>query len=180
MVSETFVSGIMTASVTGAGLVIAYYAFVASMSSEIFQRRADRLQQKHDEIRKIREDTRAFETANLEKTTKKLKDLSDAVNETSTFPSYLGYFVFMDFLLFILSAVLAFNWLVTDPALRIDNQWLTVEAAFLASIIVLIVVGGSGIYEVYGTMKDRFEKLKQRKADAQRDAASLGPVPPPQ
>ena len=178
-VSETFVSGIMTASVTGAGLVIAYYAFVASMANRIFQRRAEKLEQKHEEIRKIREDTQAFETANLDKTTKKLKTLSDSVSEISTFPSYLGIFVFLDFFLFSVSATFAFSWLSTDIAQRTDSQWYPVAGFFLAAIALLIFVGGSGIVEVYSTMQDRFEKLKQRKKDAQRDA-SLGPVPPPQ
>lgn len=169
----------MTASITGAGLVIAYYAFVASMADRIFQRRADKLELKHEEIKKIRENTRAFETANLEKTTKKLKTLSDDVNEISTFPSYLGYFVFIDFLLFSFSAALAVNWLSTDTAQRADNQWILLAVMFFAAIIVLIFVGGSGIIEVYRTMQDRFEKLKQRKKDVQRDA-SLGNVPPSQ
>lgn len=148
------------------------------MANRIFQRRADKLEQKHEEIKKIREDTQAFEAANLEKTTKKLKSLSDDVNEISTFPSHLGYFVFVDFMLFSFSAVLAFNWLSTDAAQRTDGQWLPLAGMFLAAIAVLLGVGGSGIVEVYRTMKDRFEKLKQRKKDAQRDA-SLGPVPHP-
>jgi hypothetical protein len=175
MVSETLVTGIMTASVTGAGLIIAYYAFVASMSSEIFQRRADKLEKKHDEIRKIREDTQAFETETLDKTTKKLKDLSDEVNVTNTFPSYLGFSIFLDFVLFVVSAVLALNWLATDITVRGDSQWFLLEGVFLASMVILFFVGCSGIYEVYGVMKDRFEKLKKGKEDAQRDA-SLGPA----
>lgn len=167
----------MTASVTGAGLVIAYYAFVASMADRIFQRRADKLKQKHEEIRKIREDAQAFETANLEKTTNKLKTLSESVSEIGTFPGYLGYLVFLDFILFSSSAASAFNWLATDSAQRTDSQWSLVAVLFLAAIAMLIIVGGSGIMEVYKTMKDRFEKLKQQKKDAQKDA-SLGPLSP--
>jgi hypothetical protein len=178
-VSETFVSGILTASVTGAGLVIAYYAFVASMADRMFQRRVNKLEQKHEEIKKIREDTQAFETANLEKTTKKLKTLSDAVNEISIFPSHLGIFVFIDFMLFIFSAVFAFNWLDIDPAFRTNDPWLLLAGTFLAAIGGLMLVGGSGILEVYRLMKERFEELKKDKEDAQRDARSLEPTPPP-
>lgn len=172
MVSETFVSSILTASVTGAGLVIAYYAFIGSMADRIFQRRADKLEQRHEAIRKIREDTQAFETTNLEKTMKKLKTLSDGVNEISTFPNYLGYFVFIDFMLFSLSAAFAFNWLSTDAIQRNDNQWILLGGVFIGALLLLIFVGGSGIVEVYRTMQDRFEELKQAKKDAQKDASS--------
>jgi hypothetical protein len=160
----------MTASITGAGLVIAYYAFVAAMADRIFQRRADKLEERHKKILEIRKIDEAFEPANLEKTTKAFQALTEDVKEIGSVPSYLGYAVFVDFALFSFSALAALNWLSVDAPLRNNNQWLLVGLLFLAAIAVLMFVGGSGIVEVYRTMQDRFEKLKQQKNDVQRDA----------
>jgi hypothetical protein len=168
--TETFVSAIMTASVSGAGLVIAFYAFVALMSDRIFERRTEKLQDKHDEIKRIREAPNAFNSENLEQTTAKLKALSDAVNEVKAFPSYLGFLAFADFMLFAFTALLSFSWLSNEPVSRTYTSWLVLAFFFIASIFVFIFVGGTGIAEVYRTIKDRFEKLKKDKEDAQRDA----------
>jgi len=168
--TETLVAAIMTASVTGAGLVIAFYAFVASMSDKIFQRRVEKLQEKRDEIKKIREDSDNFNSANLKQTSEKLKTLSEAINEVNNFPSYLGYLVLADFILFSMSAILAFSWLSNEAEIRPYTTWMILFFFFSASIVVFIFVGLAGIVEVYGTIKDRFEKLKKDKEDAQKDA----------
>lgn len=179
--TETMVTGIMTASVTGAGLVIAFYALLAAMSDRIFERRVQKLHEKHEEVKSIQSESHAFESSNFGATSKRMSSLNDEIEEIQSFPKYLGPFITADFLLFILSASFAFYWLVTSGADRTVLWGNLVVFAFIGSLALLVLSGVSGITEVYKTIHDRFEELKKQKEHAQAEIreAIKGPVPHP-
>ena len=60
MLSESFVTSIMTASITGAGLVIAFYALSARMPDRIFEKRFSDLRNLREDINQILNTPDAF------------------------------------------------------------------------------------------------------------------------
>lgn len=178
------VTGIMTASVTGAGLVIAFYALLATMSERIFERRIRKLEKKQEMTRELK-DARAIDIPDRDIAymgkkrphVEQLTSLADEYDEFESFPRYLGPLVGFDFALFITTSFVAFYWLASDRPFQLGNL---VGILFMFSIIVLGVYGVSGIAEVYATMRDSFEELKkQEKAVQALREAVKGPVEPP-
>ena len=60
MLSESLAASIMTASITGAGLVIAFYALIARMSDRIFENRFNNLVDLRKELKEITNKSDAF------------------------------------------------------------------------------------------------------------------------
>jgi hypothetical protein len=105
MVSETVIAAIMAASVTGAGLVIAFYALIARMSDRIFSNRLNLLNEPREEIKEITGNLESFNEENLDKTTKRLEELGKQINSMKTYPRYLGPGVLLDFTFFIFTTI---------------------------------------------------------------------------
>lgn len=165
MISETLTSVILSASITGAGLVIAFYALIARLSDRIFEKRFELLGEKNIEIEQIRRDPDAFLEENLKKTTKRLNELSQETDSMRVFPRYLGSIAAFSFVGFIVAACLSLDWLFSSVEARAAmNDWLT-PLVFFVSIVLFGIVGVLGIFDVLGTMKDQFEKLKAKKAE---------------
>jgi ABC-type multidrug transport system fused ATPase/permease subunit len=174
----------MTASVTGAGLVIAFYALLANMSDRIFERRIQRLEEKRQEFKNTVQDTQNLNISNLESTrahARRLTSLTDEIEERGSFPSFLGPLVGFDFILFIITAFLAFYWLgiyEVDRTVPLGNLVIFV---FIGSLASLGISGVFGITEVYQTIRYRFEELKKQKEHAKEEIreAVKGPVQHP-
>ena len=162
MVSETVIAAIMAASVTGAGLVIAFYALIARMSDRIFSNRLDLLDKPRREIREITSNPESFNEENLDKTTKRLEELGNQVNSMKTYPRYLGLGVGLDFGFFLSTAIFALLWF-TEIFRRSSMTDLLVSGTFLLAISTFLVVGIYGISDVDAAMNDNFSKLKEKK-----------------
>lgn len=138
--TETFVTAFMIASAIGAGVVIAFFALVASMTDRTSERKAEKPQEEHEETAKTPEDSNVFNTAN--------------VNEAKNFPNYIDFLFSADFILFSVTALFAFNWLSSTAAYRTDTSWTILAFFFIASIFLLILVAGTGIIEITRTIKN--------------------------
>src|SRR4030067_951544 len=125
----------MTASITGAGLVIAFYALIARMSDSIFSCRFELLEEKNQEVEQIRSNPASFKGDNLEKTSSRLKELSKEIDSTKTFPRYLGIGVGINFALFLVTSLICAEWLRlnTEPNNPTQNDWLIV-VLFMATV----------------------------------------------
>jgi hypothetical protein len=137
----------MAASVTGAGLIIAFYALLAGMSDKIIERRVRRLNEKLEEAKGFQTKPHAFDNSDLGKTTKRLNSLKDEIDQIKGLPKFLGPFVYADFLLFVFSAAFAFSWLGTGESGRTEILGGLVFAFFVLSLALLLFTGLSGITE---------------------------------
>jgi type III secretory pathway component EscU len=165
MLSETVIAAIMTSSITGAGLVIAFYALIARMSDKIFANRLKQLDERRLAIKEITSKPDSFEDKNLKKTTKRLEDLRKEINSMKTFPKYLGPGVILDFFFFLMTAFLSLIWLATIPENRAPMSDSIVLIIFFMSLFTFFVVGVYGIIDVMTTMAVDFRKLKEKKED---------------
>lgn len=96
MISETVMSALLSASITGAGLVLAVYALITPISDKIFKERAKKLVFLFEEFNKkskITPDTSA-------KDFKLLKELRNEIRAVRNFPRYLGQGIVITFGLF--------------------------------------------------------------------------------
>lgn len=95
MLTETVASVILTASITGAGLIIAIYALITPISGKIFQDKVEshrKLKEEFDKTKgKISPDSSAKEF-------KRLQELASEIKQLEMFPQYLGLGVGLVFL----------------------------------------------------------------------------------
>lgn len=164
---ETLISTILTASIAGAGLVIAVYALIVPISSKIFERRLDVLKRRLKQFDDVKTQTTPEEVA---KDTKTLKTLAGEIKELKAFPRYLGPLVFMDFVLFSITALYSLFWFLGTSE---DIQAYVIVAFFTISILLFAAVGMGAIIDVYGSMKREFEQLRKEKEKAEEDRKRL-------
>lgn len=167
MLSESFVTSIMTASITGAGLVIAFYALLARMSDRIFEKRFDDLENLRKDIKQITNTPDAFKK-NFEKTTSSLNAIKKEMKAIKTFPKYLGWGVGIDFVLFTFTAIISYVWLIFDTRSEV-----LILVPFTIALFLFLAVGIIGIYDVAVTMSGYFEKFKNEKEAFEKNITSV-------
>jgi NADH:ubiquinone oxidoreductase subunit 3 (subunit A) len=138
--TETFVTAFMIASAVGAGIVIVFFALIASMTDRTSERKTEKTREEPDETARIPQYSNASNTPN--------------VNEAKNFPNYTDFLFSADFILFSLTALFAFNWLSSQPTSRTDASWTILVFFFIASIFLLTLVAGTGILEITRTIKN--------------------------
>ena len=167
---ETLISTLLTASITGAGLVIAIYALITPISNKIFERRLETLKKKLRQFEEVKAQTTPEEAS---KDAKILKALASEIREMKTFPSYLGSLVLFDFVLFAFTAFLSLFWFFSN---REDVQTYGVVGLFALSAFLFLAVGMGSIIDVYGSMKREFEQLKKEKEEIEQAREQLEQV----
>jgi hypothetical protein len=164
------VSAILTSSVTGAGLVIAFYALIAKMSDNIFECRFDLLEEKEKEFQRIRTNRDSFSRENLKNSTSLLKELIDEIDSFKTYPKYLKNGIASTFMLFILTTFAAFLYLQNYEQ-NVTNILFTYTliAIYLVSIFAFLGIGIYGLDDVNETMKLQFKRLAKRKSELKEE-----------
>ena len=168
MFSESVTIAIMTSSITGAGLVIAFYALIARMSDRIFANRIEQLDNRRYLIKEITSKHDSFNEENLEKTTKRLDDLRKEINSIKTFPKYLGIGVFFNFLVFIITAILSFSWIFNVQNRNAINE-VSLAFSFVLSLLIFLAVGSYGIKDVLDILSTNFKGLKEKKDEVKEE-----------
>lgn len=152
MPTESIVSAILQASITGAGLVLAVYALITPLSKRIFKDRTKVLQMmivEHDRC----EDPKQREKLRVE------------IKKIKIFPRYLSIGVTTTFSLYMISVIGTSFWLADPTAYIGSTQELLMIASFLLANIVFAAVGLYAIIEVYSAMKKEFEEIKKKQAE---------------
>jgi hypothetical protein len=157
----------MVSSVTGAGLVIAFYALISRMSDKIFTNKFKQLEERRREIRRISSDPNNFKEENLKKTTKRLSELGKKIDSIKTFPKYLVLGVVFDFFLFLYTSISSWVWLLQSAENRANDIVMepSILFCFSLSLALFLMVGFLGIFDVGSTMWSEFEKLKEEKEE---------------
>lgn len=164
---ETLISTILTASITGAGLILAVYALIIPISKSIFEKRLETMKEKIEEFERTK---KGISPQSPPKDVKQLTLLAQEIKAVRTFPRYLGPLVILDFGMFILSTTSALGWLLF-PA-ESGSQYI-VFVLFLISVLLFLLVGVYAIADVYSSMRADFEGTKKEKEEIERARKEL-------
>lgn len=168
MLNETFVSTILTASITGAGLILAIYALITPLSRKIFDERVKLLREKKKEFERLKGKVSSDSSA---KDFKRLKTLASEIQGTRAFPRYLSFGVLVTFSFYIVAVAISLMWFVY-PEARFEYELIAL-ILFSSATSGFFVVGGSAIVDVYQAMKGEFEKVKKEKEEVKKDSEEL-------
>jgi hypothetical protein len=163
MFTEGFVSILLEASLTGAGLILAIYALISSILDKIIKVRKELIAEKKEQFDSFAEKIKTERSAaNM----KQLNKLNDALKELIPFPNFLGVGVVLVFMLYLFVSFFAFQWF-TQP---IDMKSLVTED-FMAVFFLLatggfFIVGVYTITEVARTMRHEWKELEEEKKKA--------------
>src|SRR5665647_463780 len=162
MLSETTVSTFMIAGITGAGLFLAIYTLFVPMSHKIFEERAKRLDKWIEKFESLRNKITAESN---DKELGQLKLYKQRINETKILPWYLGTGVIISFLALMVSALVSTLWLF-NPVNRTSENEFIILVSISIGFIVFIFISLFIVIEVYDSMKQDFEEIKQKRKDA--------------
>jgi hypothetical protein len=169
MLSETVVTALLEASITGAGLVLAVYALITPISEGIFRKREERLESL---LKEFDEEKVKIEPDASPKDFKHLKELAGRIQEIRIFPRYLGAGVVVTFFSFMVSTLIDWGWLV-QPANRLPENDIYIALPFLIAIFLFLSIGVLTIGEIYDMMRKEFEDIKKRQKEAKEASVGL-------
>jgi hypothetical protein len=161
MLSETIVTALLEASITGAGLVLAVYALITPISDKIFKERTKKLESLITNFEKEKEKI-TIDASN--KDFKHLRELKDSINEIRIFPRYLGFGIFITFAVFMTSALADIGWLANASSQNGINDPVLI-AFFMTAVFLFTIVGVLTIFEIYDTMRREFEDIKKKQKE---------------
>ncbi len=152
MLNEQIALGILQASITGAGLVLAIYALIIPLTKQLFEWRA---KTSVNLWKKLKE---SIGSENEIKDGEKLKKLVDQITETQNVPDYLRVGVGGTFFGYVLCTLLSYavivNW--QRPA---SDDWLSLT--FVISTFVFLIVGLIAIKDIHRIMKKDLTDLRK-------------------
>jgi Flp pilus assembly protein TadB len=149
MLNESILIMLVTASITGAGLILAVYALVTPISSKVFRKRIDLLREKKQKFDQLKKE---ISPESSDKDFKQLKELQSEIRKIRAFPSYLGAGIFLVFLFYVATALISAVWLFSPPQNLIAE--LEVVGMFIFSTFGFLVVGVYTIVDVFRMMND--------------------------
>lgn len=169
MLTETVVSTILQASITGAGLIIAIYALITPIMDKIFKERVRLHRKKKKEFDKLKEKITSESSAEI---FKKLKTLAKEIKEIKMFPRYLGFGVSFVFSSYILTVFCGLNWFIFESYRNFVHEFVVVNLFFF-STIAFFIVGMYAIFDVYRAMKGEYEQLKREREEIEKERKKL-------
>ena len=169
MLTESFVSTILTASITGAGLILAIYALITPISSRIFEKRVELVRKKKKEFDKMKE---KISSESSDKDFKRFKTLASEIRGIKAFPKYLGLGVSMVFFGYFLTALSSFFWFTVPSDIK-GMYEPSILIFFFISTTGFFLVGIYAILDVYLAMKGEFEQVKKEQEEVEKDRREL-------
>ena len=166
MLSETVISTVLTASITGAGLIVAIYALISPITSKIFEKRIEMLRKKKEQFESMKQKLSA-ESSN--KVFKQLETLATEIKDIRGFPTYLGAGVLAVFFGYFVASLTALAMLAS-PATQGDARESILLLAFTLSTCGFAIVGFYAIADVYSTMRKEFEQLSREQEDGIKES----------
>jgi len=160
VLTETVVSAFLTASITGAGLVLAVYTLIIPLSRRFFSYRAEEI---HEEIQELKEKVGKTDARVSQDELSELKTMVEGIEERQAFPTYLSWGAGLTFLCYAIATFLSFFWLI-DYNRPTADYWL--PFTFFVSTVFFLSLGLYSIKDISQTMKREFEELKEKIQEA--------------
>lgn len=155
MLTETAVSAILEASITGAGLILAIYALITPISRRLFKEKVELRRKKKEEFDKIKKKISSSSSLN---DFKRLETLASEIKKTRAFPRYLGVGVLTVFLGFGITAIVCAFWLLIVETFSYE---IMIIPFFMFSVVAFFMVGGYAMGDVFLTMRKEFERAEK-------------------
>jgi hypothetical protein len=165
MFTEGFVSILLEASITGAGLILAIYALISPILDKVIKVRKELIAAKKEQFDILAE---KIKTERSDANMKQLNKLNDALTELTSFPNFLGLGVVLVFMLFLSTSVNAFIWFTQPSNAKSLLTEDTITVSFLSAIGGFFIVGLYTILEVARTMRHEWKELEEEKAKAKK------------
>ena len=162
MLSETTVSTILTAGITGAGVVLAIYTLVTPTLEKIIKMRRELLGGAISEFYELRQ---KIDDKSSNKDSKQLSKQLDKIKELRAFPRYLSSGVLLSFFCFCLSILFALEWLVAPKENNFQIE-LSLLVWFAAGLMSFVAIGGFTIIDITNSMKEEWKKLEKEEGEA--------------
>jgi len=153
MLNQEIAIALMQASITGAGLVLAVYALIVSLSRRIFEQKVHTLV---DLTQRFKETAKEIEPNY--KDFQKLKGIFDQITWVQEIPDYLRYGFGLTFFGYVACVLMSYAWLVNWEQPTID-PWLSL--VFVITTIAFLIVGLISIKDIHRIMKGEFEDIKK-------------------
>ena len=169
MLAETFVSTIIVASITGAGLMLAVYALITPISRKIFEKRVELLRKKKRAFDKMKTE---IDPESSRKEFERLTNLASEIRGIKAFPKYLGVGVLIVFLGYLFTFALCFLWFGVSSTAKSTYEP-TLLIFFFFSTIGFFLVGAFSIVDVHGAMKGEYEQLTKEQEKVEKDTESV-------
>jgi pilus assembly protein TadC len=160
MVSEILLSTIFTASVAGAGLLIAILTLISQLRSSIFEKRLATARHKSTEFDRTRDSITPKEVT---KKTEQLKELGYIIQSMKSLPTYLTSWVKLVLLGFVITAFFSLFWL-TDAVDNPQAEFVLLLLFSLSTLGFFGVVWGA-TQDIIDLMKEEFEQLKREQEE---------------
>lgn len=165
--NETAVSALLTASITGAGLVLAIYALIIPITRRFFSYRAKDL---HEQLQELKEKIHETDTCVSQDDLAEMKTTLENIGERQSVPSYLGFGAGLTFFGYMVATLLSFLWLIEYNQSTVASY---LPFTFFISTIFFLLLGLFSIKDISGTMKREFEDLKQKVEDAKKESHNI-------
>ena len=170
MMTEILLSTILTASVAGAGLLIAIYTLFAQLRTRIFERRVVLLREKNAEFERVKKNL----TPESIKGTEQLKELAEDILSRKRLPAYLSYVKYV-FAAYIVCVFFSLFWL-TDVDYVDLSLTLGVAQYPQAELLLLLIFSGAtvgfflvvwnAVQDVHELMEEEFIQLNEEAKEA--------------
>ena len=167
MLTEAFACTILTASITGAGLVLAIYTLISPLSTKLFEDRIELLNEKKKRFDELKT---KISSESPKEEFEKLRELAREIREIKAFPRYLGEGVFLVFLGYIVTSILSTLWLSNPSDGTVE---VFIPLLFFITTIGFFVVGFTAITDVYRTMRIEYEKIRSKKEEVEKAYKTL-------
>jgi hypothetical protein len=164
MMTGILLSTILTASIAGAGLLIAIYTLIAQLRNKLFEKRLAILREKKAEFDKTKQSITPEELK-----TDELREIGWKIQSMKSFPAYLKS-VGVVFTGYIICAFFSLFWLddiIQNPVTTVREVVQNSQAEFLLLVIFFFTTVGFAIVVLYAVkdvhelMKADFEELKK-------------------
>jgi uncharacterized membrane protein (DUF485 family) len=163
MFTEGFVSILLEASLTGAGLILAIYALITSILDKIIKVRKELVAKKKEQFDSFAEKVK---TERSDANMKQLNKLNDALKNLIPFPKYFGVGVILVFMLYLFVSFFAFQWFTQPIGSKSVVTEDSMAVCFLVATAGFLLVGVYTITEVARTMRHEWKELEEEKEKA--------------
>ncbi len=167
MLSDTFIVGILQASIAGAGLILIVLTLFAPIKEKVFQKRIVELGKLQNDLANhgkqiVEKVSGKVEQKQIDDELERIKKLIENIVENSKIPDYLRFIMIGTFTAFILSAMFCIFWVVQT----IESNKLGFEYAIIglliAGIIGFLLIGGRIYNDIINIWTGEYEELKKK------------------
>jgi hypothetical protein len=169
MVSETVITALFEASITGMGLVLAVYALLTPISTQIFEQRAETLE---DLIKKFDEDHSKLTLDSPKDDWTKDKEKRKEIYKIKVLPWSFGFGILAAFTFFSVSFILSMFWLGSGIYRTPLNEF-TIFALCFCGWVTFFFVGISIIGEIVGSLTKKFEDIKKKQKAVKNSSKNM-------